>query len=263
MTADSPDPDDAAAPTGRPAISIITAVWNRRSTIGDAMASLSRQTYRDYEHVVVDGGSTDGTLDVIAAVNDPRVRLASGPDAGIYDALNKGFDRARGDVIGLLHSDDLLAGPDVLSRVAEGFADPDVDAVYGDLDYVAKDDPSRTVRKWRSAPFRPAMLARGWMPPHPALFLRRRVIERHGGFDTSFRIAADFDLVLRTFGAPGFRAVHVPEVFVLMRLGGASNGSLGRIMRKSAEDYRALRKNGIGGGGALAWKNLSKLGQFL
>ena len=245
-----------------PRISIVTAVWNRRDTVMDAVESLRAQTFRDYEHVVVDGGSTDGTVDAIRAVDDPRIRVESGPDAGIYDALNKGFARATGDVVGLLHSDDMLASPEVLSRVAEGFADPDVDAVYGDLDYVSKADPGRTVRKWRSAPFRPAMLARGWMPPHPALFLRRATVERLGGFDTSFRIAADFDLVLRYFGAPDFRAVHVPEVFVLMRLGGASNGSLRRIVRKSAEDYRALRKNGVGGGGALAMKNLSKLGQF-
>lgn len=244
-------------------VSVVTAVFNRQDTVADAIASLRCQTVAGVDHVIQDGGSTDGTLAVLDRLAHPSMSVASGPDGGIYDALNKGIGRASGEVIGLLHSDDVFAGPDVLARVVAAFADPAVDAVYGDLDYVAQDDLSRVVRAWRSGPFRPALLRRGWMPPHPTVFLRRRVFERHGLYDTRYRIAADYDFILRCFGQPGFRAVHLPEVLVSMRVGGASNRSLRQIALKSREDYRALRRNGIGGAGALFAKNVSKLPQFL
>lgn len=244
-------------------LSIVTAVLNRADTLGEAVASLHGQTWPQWEHVVQDGGSSDGTLELLARLHDPRAKLESGPDAGIYDALNRALARCSGEVVGLLHSDDIYAAPDILESVARAFGDPRVDAVYGDLLYVARSDPGRVVRRWHSEPFRPDLLARGWMPPHPTLFLRRRVIERWGGYDTSYRIAADYDSVLRYFSQPGFTAVHVPRVFVHMRLGGESNRSLGRILRKSQEDYRALRTSGVGGWRALLRKNTSKLSQFL
>ncbi|MBP1804845.1 glycosyltransferase family 2 protein [Rubellimicrobium aerolatum] len=243
-------------------ISVVTAVLDRAGTVGDAVESLRAQTWEDWEHVVQDGGSRDGTLGVIGRLADPRTRLESRRDGGIYPALNRAFARATGEVVGLLHSDDLFAAPDVLETVAAAFADPAVDAVYGDLLYVVRDDPSRVVRTWTSRPFHRRLLRRGWMPAHPTLFLRRRVIEAHGAFDTSFRIAADYDAVLRWFGQPGFRAVHVPKVLVRMRLGGESNRSVERVLTKSREDLRALRRNGVGGLGALALKNASKVGQF-
>jgi len=146
--------------------------------------------------------------------------------------------------------------------VASAFADPEVDLVYGDLDYVAKDDTSRTIRRWKSGEYHRSKLAWGWMPPHPTLYLRRSVIERFGGFDTSFRIAADYDAILRYFGRGQARAVYIPRVLVKMRVGGESNRSLPKIFLKTREDYKALRRNGIGGIGALVWKNLSKLYQF-
>lgn len=243
-------------------ISVVTAVWNRADTVGDAVESLRAQTWADWEHVVQDGASTDGSLEVLKRLADPRTRLESGRDGGIYPALNRAFARATGEVVGLLHSDDMFAAPDVLETVAGAFADPEVDAVYGDLLYVRRDDPSRVVRTWTSRPFHPGLLRRGWMPAHPTLFLRRRVIERHGAFDTGFRIAADYDAVLRYFGQPGFRAVHLPKVLVRMRVGGESNRSVERVLTKSREDLRALRRNGVGGLGALALKNASKVGQF-
>ena len=143
------------------------------------------------------------------------------------------------------------------------FADPAVDGVYGDLDYVAKAEPSRIIRRWRSGDYDPARLAWGWMPPHPTLYLRRSVIEQWGGFDTTLRIAADYDAMLRYLGRGRIRLAYIPEVLVKMLVGGESNRSLSRILRKSREDYRALRNNGVGGVGALVWKNLSKVGQFL
>lgn len=227
------------------------------------MNSLRSQTYGDFEHLVMDAASTDGTVGIVQDLADKRTILVSGPDAGIYDALNKGQARATGEIIGLLHSDDVFASPHVLETVVGAFQDPGVDAVYGDLHYVAKDDPDRIIRSWRSGTFRPEGLRWGWMPPHPALFLRRRVIDQHGPYDLSFRISGDYDAILRYFSQPGFRAVYVPEVFVKMRVGGESNRSLGRILVKSREDYRALRKNGVGGSTTLLAKNVRKIRQFL
>lgn len=242
--------------------SILTAVWNRAATLGDALDSLAAQTHTDWEHVVQDGGSTDGTLSLLRSSPDPRRSVVSARDGGIYHALNLAFARSCGEVIGLLHSDDILAHPGVLEQVARTFAETGADAVYGDLDYVSASDMGWVIRHWRSGVYEAAKLRRGWMPPHPALFLRRSVIERFGGYDTSFRIAADYDAILRYFGTGGITAAYLPEVLVKMRVGGESNRSLGRIIRKSSEDWRALRKNGIGGLGTLALKNFSKIGQF-
>jgi len=243
-------------------ISIITAVFNRADCVGRAVNSVQQQTYPDVEHVVIDGASTDGTLEILQNCLDASATLVSEPDKGIYDALNKGLNRANGDVIGIMHSDDFFADTEVLQHVVAAFSDPMIDAVYGDLDYVAKTDTSRMIRHWRSGAFHPSNLAWGWMPPHPTLFLRRRVIDQWGGFDARFRIAADYDAILRYFGQGKIRAAYIPRVLVKMQVGGVSNRSLTNIWLKSREDYIALRRNKVGGLGALVWKNLRKLGQF-
>ncbi len=243
-------------------ISIITAVRNRAGTIAEAVRSLQAQSHAEHEHIVMDAVSSDGTLEVLANLADPRMSVVSERDGGIYDALNKGMARSTGEVIGILHSDDFFASPDVLSAVAECFSAGEVEAVYGDLQYVSAHDPDRVVRHWTSGLYHPDRLRRGWMPPHPALFIRREVFEVHGGYDTSYRIAADYDAILRWFGRGGIRAGYIPQVLVKMRAGGVSNRSLPDVVRKSREDYRALRTNRVGGIGTLAWKNLSKLGQF-
>jgi glycosyltransferase involved in cell wall biosynthesis len=244
-------------------ISVVTAVYNRAGTIVQAIQSVRSQRWRDVEHVVIDGASTDGTLALLQANLDHRAVLVSEPDRGIYNALNKGLARCTGDCIGLMHSDDFYADDAVLDSVAAAFADPAVDAVYGDLDYVAKDDVDHVVRHWHAGPYAPSRLVLGWMPPHPTLYLRRSVIERWGGFDESLRIAADYDAVLRYFARGGVRAAYIPRVLVKMRLGGESNRSLAKIWLKSREDMVAIRRNGVGGMGTLACKNLGKLGQFL
>jgi glycosyltransferase len=244
-------------------ISIVTAVRNRAGTVADAIASVAAQTYPHVEHLIVDGASTDGTLEVVERLRGPTMHVVSEPDRGIYDALNKGLGLATGEVVGLVHSDDVLAGPQVLDWVAAAFAVPQVAAVYGDLDYVSASDPQRVVRHWRAGDCTAARLRRGWMPPHPTLFVRREVFERFGGYDTSYRISADYDAVLRWLGREGLRTAYIRRVMVRMRLGGASNASLDRVLRKSREDYRALRSNRMGGLAALAAKNLGKLPQFL
>jgi glycosyltransferase involved in cell wall biosynthesis len=246
-----------------PLISIVTAVYNRVETLPEALSSVERQTYGRVQHVIIDGGSSDGSIELIRARVRADAIVVSEPDNGIYDALNKGVARATGDVIGILHSDDLFASDHVLAKVAAGFAQADVMAVYGDLDYVRRDDPARVVRHWEAGQFRRDRLGWGWMPPHPALFLRRSVMEGMGVYDTSFRIAGDYDAILRYFSLEGFRTAYIPEVLVKMRLGGESNRSLGRIIRKSREDYGAIRKNRIGGLHTLVFKNLRKIGQFL
>ena len=244
-------------------ISIITAVYNNRETISDALESALGQSGVDIELVVIDGGSTEGTLEVLRSYADRLHVLVSEPDQGIYDALNKGIRRASGEVVGFLHSDDLFADSDVLSRIAAAFADPGVGAVYGDLLYVRKDNPDQVVRYWRSGEFSGRRLGWGWMPPHPTLYVRRHVYDQHGLFDTSFRIAADYESVLRILGRGGAKPAYLPHVLVRMRLGGVSNRSLRSMLLKSREDYAAMRLNGIGGVNTLVRKNLAKLPQFL
>ena len=244
-------------------ITIITAVHNGCETIESTLDAVGRQEYGNIEYVVVDGASRDGTIEILERHRSRIDVLVSERDDGIYDALNKGIGLATGDVIGFLHADDVFADDRVVSRVAAAFADPSVEAVYGDLDYVSRTDAQRVIRRWRAGTYSPRRLAWGWMPPHPTFYVRRRVYERLGGFDTRHRIAADYDCILRFLGRGGIVPAYIPEVLVKMRLGGESNRSVGNILRKSLEDYRALRVNGVGGVGALAWKNLSKLGQFL
>lgn len=244
-------------------ISVVTAVYNRADTIGEAMQSVQFQTYPQVEHVVQDGGSTDGTLEEIERLSNASTSLVSEPDQGIYDAINRGIKRAKGSVVGLMHSDDIFASSRVLDKISECFADPEVDGVYGDLQYVAAHDPGRVIRHWRSGEYHPALLKRGWMPPHPTLYLRREVFDRLGHYDTSFSIAADYEAMLRYLSRGKIRLAYIPEVLVKMRLGGESNRSLESILRKSREDLRAIRKNKVGGIATLAAKNLGKLGQFI
>ncbi len=244
-------------------ISIITAVYNRVDTIAHAVQSVQDQIYPDVEHIVQDGGSTDGTLEVIRQIADASMQLVSQPDGGIYDAINRGIKRATGDVIGLMHSDDFFAHEFVLANVKNALSENDVDGVYGDLQYVNATDPSAIVRHWRSGQYRMAKLRSGWMPPHPTLYLRRQVFEQWGLYDTSLRIAADYDAMLRYLVKGRIRLTYIPEVLVKMRVGGESNKSMNHILLKSREDLYAIRKNNVGSFGTLLLKNLCKIGQFI
>lgn len=246
-------------------ISVVTATWNCANTLPDCLASIARQNYANREHLIVDGASTDGTINVIRRHIDQIAVFKTERDQGIYDALNKGIQLATGDVVGFLHADDLYSSDDVLTKVARAFEDPAVCAVYGDLEYVSQQDTSKVVRRWKSNSFKKRGLDWGWMPPHPTLYVRREWYSRIGGFDISYRIAADYLSVLKLFTQPDFKTVYLPDVLVTMRLGGASNKSLKAIIRKSKEDWRALRSCGFSTPNAfraLAWKNLSKLFQF-
>ena len=246
-------------------ISVVTACYNSASTLGHALDSVLAQDYTGVEHIVIDGASSDSTREILAARPQGQLRWYSEPDKGIYDALNKGIARARGDVVGFLHADDEYASTDVLSMIAACFTEAEVMACYGDLVYVGQHDTSRVIRYWRSGAYHPQQLNSGWMPPHPTLYVRRELYEKIGGFNTSYRIAADYDCILRLFRTieeEGGRVEYLPKVLLNMRTGGASNRSLKNIIQKSREDLRALRANKVGGLGVLAMKNFSKLGQF-
>ena len=243
-------------------ISIITITYNSAKTIQRALESVQSQTYQDIEHVIVDGASKDGTRELIEAYakKHTNVRWISEPDKGIYNALNKGIHLATGDVIGFVHSDDILYAPDSISHIAEAFAQQDIQVVYGDLQYVRE---GKVTRRWRSNDFNPASLKYGWMPPHPTVYVRREVYEQVGKYDEWFRISADYDMMIRIFQA-GYRTHYIPSVLVCMETGGASNKNTKARLSKTQEDYIVLKKNNVGAGFlTVACKQLRKIKQFI
>lgn len=244
-------------------ITVVTAVYNAEDTIVSAIESVLNQSYSNVETIVIDGGSTDGTAEILEAYRDRVSLYISEPDNGIYDALNKGIKYATGDIVGFLHADDLYDSEEILSRVAEAFSVPEIDAVYGDLVYVNQSEPGKVIRYWQAGSYSRRKLKHGWMPPHPTFYVRRGVYDRVGGFDVSFRIAADYDCMLRIFTKQNIRCEYIPQTLIKMRTGGVSNRSLSNILLKSKEDYIALRKNNVGGMWALMCKNCRKLIQFL
>ena len=180
-------------------LSIITATYNSERTLRDTMESILNQTFQDFEYIIVDGASKDATLDIIREY-EPRfqgkMRYLSEPDKGIYDAMNKGFAMATGDVIGILNSDDFFTSDDVLQAVVDGFAGEYVDAVYADIHFVGTDDLTKCVRYYSSSVFRPWMMRFGMIPAHPSFYCRKAVYDQYGSFDTTYRIAADFEILL-------------------------------------------------------------------
>ncbi len=246
-------------------ISIVTATWNCEKTLPDCFRSMAYQKYLNKEHIVIDGASTDETVNIIMRHADQVAIFITENDHGIYDALNKGVQRATGDVVGFLHADDFYASNDVLTKIANAFSDPSVCAVYGDLEYVSQSDTNNVIRRWKSRLFTRRDLNWGWMPAHPTLYVRREWYSKIGGFNTNYKISADYLSILEMFLQPRFNAVYIPEVLVKMRLGGASNKSFKSLVRKTKEDWQALRSCGfslVNATRAIAWKNLSKLVQF-
>lgn len=240
-------------------VSIITVCYNSSKSIEQTINSVLTQTYPDIEFIVVDGGSIDDTVSIIKCYSDKISKWTSEPDKGIYDALNKGITMATGDVIGFLHADDVFASDDIIEKMALIAQTNDV--VYGDLLYV--DDNNRVIRNWVSGNFSFMNLKRGWMPPHPTLYVRREFYQKIGSFDLAYKIAGDYDFMLRLLSISNLKVGYLPEVMVFMKLGGASNKSLKNIILKSREDYRAIKSNKIGGLFTLFMKNFGKLHQFI
>ncbi|PML61254.1 glycosyl transferase [Vibrio breoganii] len=243
-------------------VSIITATYNSESTIADTIASLEEQTYQNIEYIIIDGASQDSTLNVIES-NSTRVStLVSESDKGIYDALNKGIEAATGDIVGFLHSDDLLAYPEAISDLVETLKQDHSEAVYADLEYVSKEDTTKVVRKWTSGQYEQQKLRSGWMPPHPTFFMKRDLYLKYGLFNLDYKIAADYDSILRYLWVNNVTASYLPKVVTKMRVGGASNRSLANIIEKTKEDIQALKDNHLFWPSALFIKNVSKIPQF-
>jgi len=232
--------------SGLPTISVVTVSYNSRETIADTIESVAAQTHPHIEHIVVDGASTDGTLDVLQRFRDRLSKVVSEPDEGIYAAMNKGFAMATGDVIGTLNSDDVYVDENVLGMVAEVFRDDAVEVCYGDIFYADKGDLNKVVRHWKSEPYRPGLFEQGWMPPHPAFFIRRRVLGRVGPFEASYRFAADFDFMLRALHVQQLRSAYLPHELVKMRVGGETNSTVINVLKGNIEAYRSCRKYGLG-----------------
>jgi glycosyltransferase involved in cell wall biosynthesis len=254
-------------------LSIITATKNCAATVADCMTSIIRQTHPDIEQVIIDGASTDATLEIVTRVTNPdspSTKIVSEPDRGIYDAMNKGIALATGDVIGILNADDMYADEQVLERVAEVFRDENVDACYGDLVYVKECErltvkgeksvppqdltvspftlhpsPLTMFRYWKAGEFTPRKFYWGWMPPHPTFFVRRQVYERYGVFSLEIGSAADYELMLRFLLKHRIAVAYIPHILVRMRVGGMSNASLANRVRANRMDRDAWRVNDL------------------
>ena len=226
-------------------ISVITACYNSVRTIADALESVGRQTYAPIEHIVVDGMSTDGTLATLNHYRDRINTLVSERDEGIYDALNKGLSRVTGDIVGFLHSDDLYADQDVIEKVVRCFQATDVDVVYGNVHIVDPEDLQKLFRVYSASRFKPHHFKYGLMPPHPAVFMRKEVYDRFGFFSMKYKIAADFEYLLRVFTAPDIRTQFTDSPLVIMRKGGASSKNPTSNFIINKDMLKACRSNGI------------------
>lgn len=245
-----------------PTLSIITATLNAAETLPGCLESVARQDL-DVEHILVDGQSTDQTMQVVGKYRGALSRVVSEPDQGIYDAMNKGIGLSSGEIIGLLNADDFYPSANVLSRVAEVFENPDVDACYGDLCYLDARDPSRVVRYWQAGQYQPNHFYWGWMPPHPTFFVRRAVYEKYGMFNLALGSAADYEIMLRFLLKYGLRAEYIPQVLVNMRTGGVSNATLANRFRANRMDAKAWTVNGLKPYPWTLWaKPVRKIGQW-
>jgi len=223
-------------------ISVITISYNSAATIKDTLQSVAGQEHNDVEHIIIDGKSTDNTVEIASGF--PHVaKLVSEQDKGLYDAMNKGLRLASGDIIGLLNSDDIYTDSTVLKKVVQAFSDPAIHCVYGDLQYVHQYNPTRVLRTWKAGRFKHKNFLYGWMPPHPAFFVRKEIYEKVGFFDTTLQSAADYEMMLRILYTHQYTPLYIPEVLVKMRSGGISNASLKNRFRANREDARAWKLN--------------------
>jgi len=243
-------------------VSIVTVCYNSADTLEDTIASVSRQRCADIEHIIVDGGSTDGTRELVARCNGRIAKFVSEPDEGIYDAMNKGIRLARGDIVGFLNADDMYADDRVIAEVAAAVQAGDLDGVYGDLLYVRRDDSSKVTRYWKAGPYLPGAFRLGWVPPHPTFFCRRRLFEEYGDYDAFYRIAGDFELMLRLIERHRVPVGYIPRPLVRMRVGGRANRIRGMLCG-NREILHAFAANGLRPSPGLLWrKPLAKLCQL-
>lgn len=226
-------------------VSIITVCFNSAKTIKDTMESVMGQKYDNVEYIIVDGGSTDGTLEILTKYQARISKYISELDEGVYDAMNKGIKLATGDIVGFLNSGDFYTDKNVIERIVESIQANNTNCCYGDLEYVAKDNPGKTVRRWKSQPYQDGLFEKGWHPPHPTFFAKKSVFDKYGRFDLSYDISADYDLMLRFLKKHSIKSCYIPSVLVKMRTGGKSNKNLWQIIKANVECYRAWKMNNL------------------
>lgn len=225
-------------------ISIITVAYNSAATIKETLSSVFNQVYKNKEHIIIDGKSTDNTVKIIKNFSSKDIFMISEKDQGIYYAMNKGINFAKGDIIGFLNSDDFYATNDVLSKVHKIFnEDPALGACYSDLVYVHPLNTTKIIRYWKSGNFSFGAFSKGWCPPHPTFFVKRSIYNNYGNFDVSYKIASDAELMMRFLEIKKIKVKYIPEVWVKFRLGGISNRSLKNIWKQNFEVLNALKKN--------------------
>tara|TARA_B100001057_G_scaffold186294_1_gene187093 strand:- start:14520 stop:15287 length:768 start_codon:yes stop_codon:yes gene_type:complete len=230
--------------SGQPLISIITVSFNSSKTIQDTFDSIGSQSYERIEYIVVDGNSSDGTKDIIEENLKIISKKVSEPDKGIYDAMNKGISMCSGEIIGILNSDDVYSNNKVISEVVNAFTLTNTDLVYGNIDYVSE-DLKRIIRKWRSSPFKKKAFTKGWHPPHPAFFVKRKVYEEIGTYDLALNIAADFEFMYRAIEIHSYKSFFINKVLTKMRVGGESNRSIKNILKGNSQVRKSFLKHGV------------------
>jgi glycosyltransferase len=257
-------------------ITVITAVFNAEKTIAQAIESVQSQTYENIEHIIIDGASTDKTLEIIKDLSAKRSRIISEPDSGIYEALNKGIALSTGDVIGFLHSDDVYGSKDILQLIADHFKDSSVSGVFGNLNYIRNDKLGSIARRWRALKIRgqdgakehdfQKKIINGWMPPHPTLYMRRNCYADKGcSFNVNYKISADYLSILNAFMNRQNKFIYLDKTLINMRVGGISNKGLNNLVTKTYEDYLALREYKFCKFSAIKivfLKNIRKIGQL-
>lgn len=225
-------------------VSVVTVCFNSVDTLEDTIRSVLTQDYDHLEHILVDGGSTDGTVDLAAKYNGRIRKFVSEPDRGIYDAMNKGVHLAEGEVIAFLNADDVYTSPTVISDIVAALKADHADAVYGDLVYVGRRSGQRIVRYWQAGEYQPGAFHRGWAPPHPTFFCRSALFRKFGAFDPNYRIAGDFELMLRFIERHRIPVQYIPKPFVRMRMGGRANTLCG-LIQGNWEIIQAFHSNGL------------------
>ena len=229
-------------------ISIITATFNSAKTLKDTIQSVLRQTNKDFEYLIIDGGSTDETIDIVKSYESEfsgRLKWVSEKDQGIYDAMNKGIKMASGDVVGILNSDDYFTSDDILQTVADAFKCQEIDAIYGDIHFIRDGNPQKCIRYYSSRMFRPFWLRFGFMPAHPSFYCKREVFEKAGLYSLDYKIGADYEMMVRLFKKYRIMSQYINKDFVTMRTGGASNNNVRSRITLINEDVKACKENGV------------------
>ena len=226
-------------------VSIITTVLSNRKYLSDAIESVLNQVHKDIEYIIVDGGSKDGTVELVRSYENKVSKFLTEPDEGMYDALNKGIQMATGDIIALINSDDFYVNRFVISQVVEAFEEHQCDAVYSNLYYISNSDKDKIIRTWDAGQYHNDSFYKGWMPPHPAFFVRREVYLKYGSFTTLLKFSADYELMLRFILKHKIKIHYLPKFFIKMRVGGTSNRSISNRLKANIEDRKAWKINKI------------------